>query len=99
MLPSSVRGIGPMTPPTPPPLVPAPSAGQRDSMRNGDVDLPIIASDLPVMYEDEGQEEMGDSQPHTRATEILSAGLAAHLAAQPGLEIHADLNLYYHYVD
>ena len=38
-------------------------------------DTPIIAIDTPVIFEDEGQEEMGDSAPHSTATEILHCGI------------------------
>lgn len=62
-------------------------------------DLPVIAIDLPVMYEDEGQEEMGDSLPHTTTEAILRFGLMAHLAGRPGLGVLANMNLYYHRVD
>ena len=58
--------------------------------------LPIIAIDLPVVYEDEGQEETGDSLPHTLATEILYHGIMAHLSAQARYRVFSDLNLLYH---
>ena len=57
---------------------------------------PIIAIDLPVVYEDEGQEEMGDSLPHTLATEILYHGIMAHLSAQARYRVFSNLNLLYH---
>jgi Uma2 family endonuclease len=59
-------------------------------------DLPIIADDMPVMFEDEGQEEMGESDLHTRTTNILHYGIKAHLAPQPRYQVFANLNLYYH---
>jgi len=40
-------------------------------------------SGYPVMYEDEGQEEMGDSEVHTGTLAILDMGLRAHLADRP----------------
>jgi Uma2 family endonuclease len=51
---------------------------------------------MPVLFEDEGQEEMGETQPHTAAVQILLAGLIAHLAAQPRYQVFSDLNVYYH---
>jgi hypothetical protein len=60
---------------------------------------PVIAVDLPVLYEDEGQEEMGDSHPHTVAEANLRFALIAHFAARPGHAIYANLNLYYHPTD
>jgi Uma2 family endonuclease len=64
-----------------------------------DKDVPIIAIDLPVMYEDEGQDEMGESKPHTAADHILSIGLAEHLRPQPQYEVLSNINLYYHRLD
>lgn len=62
-------------------------------------DPPVIAVDMPVMYEDEGQEEMGESSPHVDADEILHTGLKAHLANRPDYRVFSNLNLYYHPVD
>jgi Uma2 family endonuclease len=62
-------------------------------------DFPIIAVDLPVMYEDEGQEEMGDSDPHMVAYEILSCGLKNYLEPQGRYRVFGNLNVYYHPVD
>lgn len=59
-------------------------------------DLPVIADDMPVMFEDEGQDEMGDSDVHTRTTGILHYGLKAHLGPQPNYQVFSNLNLYYH---
>jgi hypothetical protein len=58
--------------------------------------FPIIAIDTPVIFEDEGQEEMGDSIPHTFCIQVLHNGIAAHLAGRPELAALANLNLYYH---
>src|SRR6266478_2497988 len=69
------------------------------SLPNGAVEVPIIAVDIPVMYEDEGQEEMGDSEIHTDTVAILQTGLIAHLSAQPNYRVFSNLNLYYHRVD
>jgi Uma2 family endonuclease len=61
--------------------------------------MPIIAVDVPVMYEDEGQEEMGDSEIHSITLAILYMALRAHLARRPEYRIFTDLNLYYHRAD
>src|SRR5919199_2083126 len=74
-------------PDRPSPVLTGPAAGGA---------LPIIADDMPVMYEDEGQDEMGESKPHTRSDHILSTGLAAHLRPEPRYEVLSNLNLYYH---
>jgi hypothetical protein len=79
------------------PIYPLPAGPQKP----GDPGwLPIIAVDIPVMYEDEGQDEVGETDLHWRCCEILRNGLAAHLAdrAEP-FRVFSDLNLYYHPVD
>jgi Uma2 family endonuclease len=58
-------------------------------------DLPIIATDTPIMFEDEGQEEMGDSYPHTTAESIVYFGLIAFFSSRPDHYVFADLNLHY----
>jgi Uma2 family endonuclease len=54
---------------------------------------------MPVMYEDEGQEEMGESRPHTVADQILSIGIGAHLRSASQFQVFSNLNLYYHQID
>ena len=71
-------------------------AGGATSVRG---DMPIIAIDMPVMYEDEGQEEMGETTPHNDSSDILHYGIRAHLADRPELDVRADLNVYYHLID
>jgi Uma2 family endonuclease len=61
--------------------------------------VPIIAIDVPVMYEDEGQEQMGDSEIHTITLAILDAGLRAFLAGRPDYRVFSNLNVYYHRID
>lgn len=61
--------------------------------------LPVVADDLPIMYEDEGQEEMGESTPHTGADHILSAALEEHFRGQGHTRVFSNLNLYYHPID
>lgn len=59
--------------------------------------LPVVACDWPVLFEDDGQESMGDTRPHTTAEAILRFGLMAHFAAvDPRAEVLANMNLYYH---
>lgn len=57
--------------------------------------LPVIATDLPVLFEDEGQENMGDTPLHTRSLDILGMGVANHLSGQPLVKVFRDMNLYY----
>jgi Uma2 family endonuclease len=62
--------------------------------------VPVIAVDLPVMYEDEGQDEMGETDIHWRCCEILRNGLIAHLGGQQKpFRVFSDLNVYYHPLD
>jgi Uma2 family endonuclease len=62
-------------------------------------DTPVIAVDMPVLYEDEGQEEMGDARPHVKTVNNLYYALVAHFSKTPGFEVLSDMNLYYHPVD
>jgi Uma2 family endonuclease len=62
-------------------------------------DIPVIAIDMPVMYEDEGQEEIGESIPHTTSIDILHFGLKIHFVSQPDWTVLSNLNVYYHLID
>lgn len=59
-------------------------------------ELPALAVDLPVLFEDEGQEHMGETAAHTHAAHTAYAGLAAHFADKPEYRVFANLCLYYH---
>lgn len=61
--------------------------------------LPVIAIDLPVLYEDEGQEEMGEHTVHTLTDRIIYLGLQAHLAGRLNHHLFSNLNLHYHPID
>lgn len=61
--------------------------------------LPILADDLPVTYEDEGQDEMGESRSHTGADHVISLALEEHLVTDPRHAVLSNLNLYYHPID
>ena len=54
---------------------------------------------LPIMYEDEGQEEMGEANLHTCSDRILSLGIIAHLRPQPRWQVFSNLNCYYSATD
>lgn len=73
------------------------ASGAKSKQRGAE--LPIIAVDMPVMYEDEGQDEMGDTETHTDTTAILHCGVMAHLADRPEFKVFSNLNLYYHPID
>ena len=53
-------------------------------------------SNLPELFEDEGQEEMGETRPHNTTQMILFVGIEAHLAPQQEYTVLGDMNLYYH---
>jgi Uma2 family endonuclease len=56
---------------------------------------PIILQDIPLLYEDEEQGEMGETDLHTRTTATLHYGLKAHLKSWRQYEVFENLNLYY----
>jgi len=51
---------------------------------------------LPLLYEDDDEGDMGDSNPHFLSTDILLNGMRAHLRPQPQYRVYANMNLYYH---
>ena len=55
------------------------------------------AGQWPMVFEDEGYEEMGDSRPHETAERILFSGLEAHFRKLlPTAELLENINFYYH---
>jgi Uma2 family endonuclease len=58
--------------------------------------LPVLAIDMPVLFEDEGYEEMGESIAHSTTEAIIRFGLYALLGQQPGVSVLSNLNLFYH---
>jgi len=60
---------------------------------------PRIAEHIPVVYEDEGQEDLGDSLSHYLSVSILFYGIRAHLAWRNEFQVLPDMNLYYHPTD
>jgi hypothetical protein len=54
---------------------------------------------MPIIYEDDGQEEMGDANLHTRASEVLHIGIEAHCRPQRRFQVYANLNCYYSATD
>ncbi len=57
------------------------------------------ADDLPILYEDDKESDLGESNPHVIADEILHVGLTAHLANRPEYRVYSNMNLYYQDVD
>jgi len=62
-------------------------------------ELPALAVDLPVLFEDDGQEHMGETSAHTHAAHTAYAGLLAHFADKSEYRVFANLSLYYHPVN
>lgn len=52
--------------------------------------------DLPILFEDDGYEEMGESLAHSDTEAIIRFGLKAHLLERPELSVLSDMNLHYH---
>src|SRR5580700_558455 len=78
--------------------------GDRNSMRltttSADEsylpELPTLAVELPALFEDDGQEHMGETVAHTHAAHTAYAGLLAHFADKTEYRVFANLSLYYH---
>jgi Uma2 family endonuclease len=57
---------------------------------------PAILDGLPLLYEDEEEGDMGETNVHEITSAILRFGLEAHLAGQQDFQVFSNLNLYYH---
>jgi Uma2 family endonuclease len=62
---------------------------------NVPVSVPISGPGIPILYEDEGHEGVGESDVHTRTGDILFYGLKFHLAGQSRHCVFWNLNLFY----
>src|SRR5437016_13538155 len=57
---------------------------------------PLWVDSIPILYEDEEEGEMGESNLHVLADEILHVCVQAHLSRyHPDLQIYSNMNLYY----
>ena len=56
---------------------------------------PLMSHGLPILYEDEEEGDLGESNPHVVTDEILHVCLKAHLAGRPEYRIFSNMNLYY----
>jgi Uma2 family endonuclease len=82
-----------------------PSEPPADGLPDFAIDVPTMFVDeadcelgddgLPNLYEDEGQDEMGETSDHTDSTDILLYALRAHFATKADFDVRANLNLYY----
>jgi hypothetical protein len=51
---------------------------------------------MPIVYEDDEEGDMGESDPHSTTEDIFRYGVSAHLAPQTRFRGFANLNVYYH---
>jgi Uma2 family endonuclease len=58
-------------------------------------DWPVAPDGLPTLFEDEGQDEMGETSRHRAANDIFFYGVRAHLAGRPEFAVLSNMNLYY----
>jgi Uma2 family endonuclease len=66
------------------------SAARRDHASPG-----VNGQGFPILYEDEDEGDMGESNPHVENDEIFHVCVKAHLAATPELQVFSNMNLYY----
>ena len=57
--------------------------------------LPATRDGMPIFYEDEEEGDMGESNSHSDAGDILHYGIMAHLAQRPGYRVFVNMNCYY----
>jgi Uma2 family endonuclease len=74
----------------------APSAGRNGTPGPGPwTDWPVAPDGLPTLFEDEGQDDMGEARQHFDAIDILFNGIRARLADRPEYAVLSNMNLYY----
>jgi Uma2 family endonuclease len=57
----------------------------------------IFLDGWPVLYEDDDVEaDLGETNPHVLANEILHVCVSAHFVNRPQFQVFSDLNCYYH---
>jgi Uma2 family endonuclease len=59
----------------------------------------LPSDDLPILYEDDKEADMGESNIHVDSDEILHICLKAHLANRPEYRVFSNMNLYYQEVE
>src|SRR5437016_4065214 len=64
--------------------------------RWGTAPWPGSLTGIPILYEDEGQDDMGEANVHVTLDEILHICLGIHVKDQePGCQVFSNMNLYY----
>jgi hypothetical protein len=56
---------------------------------------PVLPAGLPILYEDDEEGDLGESNPHVVTDEILHVCVKAHLARRPEHQVFSNMNLYY----
>jgi len=56
---------------------------------------PLPADELPILYQEEEDDGMGEANLHVLWTYTLFHGLQLHLADRPELRVYSNLNVYY----
>src|SRR5262245_21786136 len=59
------------------------------------VTAPVRGKEIPIVYEDEGQGDMGESDVHTQSVGVLYYGLQAHHSGRTNYRAFSNLNLHY----
>ena len=66
------------------------------NLEQKELPVPSSADDLPLLYEDEEEGDMGEANIHVLTEEISRNGLKSHLAGQRRYRVFSNMNLYYH---
>ncbi len=73
-----------------------PAARKPRVRRRNEPRFPILLDGIPIIYEDEGNPQMGDANLHTVNIEILHIGYQVHLEeTRPESQVFSNLNCYY----
>lgn len=59
----------------------------------------LPSDDWPILYEDDKEADLGESNIHVDSDEILHICLKAHLASRPEYRVFSNMNLYYQEVE
>jgi Uma2 family endonuclease len=54
-----------------------------------------VPDDIPLLYEDDEEGDLGETHRHTTTDEICHYGIETHLAGQPRYRVFSNMNLYY----
>lgn len=57
--------------------------------------MPAPRGELPILYEDDKEGDLGEVNRHVLSDETLHICLMAHFASKPKLRVYSNMNLYY----